>query len=237
MHATQRSDNHPLSPRESAIAACISAGKLLAFLPVLASAKTALALDIPPFPSKGYQTKSGLRYFDFYEGPADLPTPRYGQLVSFYYTGYFRGNPSAKLDLFDSSYLNYGKEPFLHKHGNGRVLRGIDEALHTMRVGGKRRIIIPKSLGFTEFGVGPVPVDPQMRRKLGGLLDLVEADKGELVYDVELALVADDENDQGYYDDEAVSQDEVRQLVLKSLDPAMIDTIRANTPREFQKKR
>jgi hypothetical protein len=86
-----------------------------------------------------------------------------------------------------------------------------------MKVGGLRRMIIPKTLGFTEFGVGPVPVDPFRRRNLGDLLDLVEADRGELVYDIELILIADDENDQGYYDDVAVSQEEVRELVRNSL--------------------
>lgn len=137
--------------------------------------------------------------------------------MSFHYTGYFRADPTSKLEIVDSSLLNYGKEPFLHKHGNGRILRGIDEGLHTMKVGGRRRLIIPKSLGFTEVGIGPVPIDAGRRRKLSKLLDLVDADKGELVYDLELVMVADDENDQGYYDDIAVSQDEVRELVRKAM--------------------
>lgn len=173
------------------------------------------ALDIPPFPSRGYQTKSGLKYFDLKDG--DGSSPRYGQLVSFHYTGYFRPDSNSKLEIFDSSLLNYGKEPFLHKHGNGRIIRGIDEGLHTMKVGGKRRLIIPKSLGFTEIGVGPVPIEAGKRRKLSKLLDLVEADKGELVYDIELVMVAEDENDQGYYDDIPVSQEEVRELVRKAM--------------------
>ena len=173
------------------------------------------ALDIPPFPSRGYQTKSGLKYFELNEG--DGASPRYGQLVSFHYTGYFRSDANSKLEIFDSSLLNYGKEPFLHKHGNGRVIRGIDEGLHTMKVGGKRRLIIPKSLGFTEIGVGPVPIEAGKRRRLSKLLDQVEADKGELVYDIELVMVAEDENDQGYYDDIPVSQEEVRELVRKAM--------------------
>ena len=173
------------------------------------------AIEIPPFPSRGFQTKSGLKYFDLSEG--DGASPRYGQLISFQYTGYFRPDPNSKLEIFDSSLLNYGKEPFLHKHGNGRIIRGIDEGLHTMKVGGKRRLIIPKSLGFTEVGIGPVPIEAGKRRKLSKLLDLVEADKGELVYDIELVMVADDENDQGYYDDIPVSQEEVRELVRKAM--------------------
>jgi hypothetical protein len=157
-----------------------------------------------------------LKYFDLIEGTQG-PSPRYGQLVTFHYSGYYRATPESPLDLFDSSYSNQGKVPFLQKHGNGRVIRGIDEGLHTMQVGGKRRIIIPKAIGFVEFGQGPVPTDPGRRRKLGSLLDFINKDQGELIYDLELLMVADDENDQGYYDDIPITQDEVRQMVLKSL--------------------
>jgi hypothetical protein len=48
-------------------------------------------------------------------------------------------------------------------------------------------------------------------------LDFINKDQGELIYDLELLMVADDENDQGYYDDIPITQDEVRQMVLKSL--------------------
>ena len=94
--------------------------------------------------------------------------------------------------------------------------------------------------GYGDFGVGPIPVDPARRRKLGQLLDYVAADEGELIFDIELILVADDENDQGYYDDVPVTQEEVRQLVLKSLqtgnDPEIYDKMMESTPREFRKK-
>ena len=40
--------------------------------------------------------------------------------------------------------------PFLHKHGNGRICRGIDEAIHSMKVGGKRRAIIPPNIGLSD---------------------------------------------------------------------------------------
>ena len=144
----------------------------------------------------------------------------------------------SSLDFIDSSLVS-GKKPFLHKHGNGRIIRGIDEALHTMKVGGKRRIIVPKSIGYTELGLGPLPEDGNRRRKLGGLLDLLEKDQGELVFDLELVMVAEDENDQGYYDDVAVSQEEVRQLVLKSLKSNTADfmeKLKKETPPNLFKK-
>ena len=78
-------------------------------------------------------------------------------------------------------------------------------------------MIVPKEIGYTELGLGPVPSDPLQRRKLGGLLDELLQGRGELLFDVELMMIADDENDQGYYDDEPVTQEEVRKLVLKSL--------------------
>ena len=115
---------------------------------------------IAPTELKGFQTKTGLKYFDFKIGTPNT-SPRYGQLVSFYYTTYYRPNPGTAdstgtaLETIDSN-VPY-KEPFLHKHGNPRVIRGIDEAIHTMGIGGKRRIIVPKSIGYTEIGLGPVP--------------------------------------------------------------------------------
>ena len=169
-----------------------------------------------PTPDKGFQTKSGLKYFDFKEGNVDV-MPLYGQMVVFHFTGYYQPSPNQPYELFDSSYLSPKKSPFLHKHGNGRICRGIDEGLHTMKVGGKRRVIIPKSIGYTDFRTGPKPLQPKYRKRLGDIIDLVNADKGELIFDLELLLVANDENDQGYYDDSAISQQEVRQLVLKSL--------------------
>jgi len=169
-----------------------------------------------PTPDKGFQTKSGLRYFDFKEGNVNV-SPLYGQLVVFHYTGYYQPNPNQPYELFDSSYLSPKKSPFLQKHGNGRICRGIDEGLHTMKVGGKRRVIIPKSIGYTDFRTGPKPLQPKYRKRLGDIIDLLNEDKGELIFDLELLLVANDENDQGYYDDSAISQQEVRQLVLKSL--------------------
>ena len=174
--------------------------------------------DVSNAPARGFQTKSGLKYYDFNEGIIGA-TPRYGQLVSFQYTGYYRATADSPLEVFDSVFSSDRKnrQSFLHKHGNGRIVRGIDEALHTMKVGGKRRVVVPRSIGYTDFGTGPVPTEPSDRRKLEKFLEYLDADKGELVFDLELVMVADDENDQGYYEDEPVTQEEVRKMVLKSM--------------------
>ena len=90
--------------------------------------------------TRGFQTKSGLKYFDIKEGTG--LSPIYGQMISFRYTMYYRASPDVAPEIIDES-----KQPFLHKHGNGRIVRGLDEAIHTMKVGGSRRAVIPKSLG------------------------------------------------------------------------------------------
>ena len=162
-------------------------------------------------PTRGLQSKSGLKYFDVREG--DGPTPRYGQLISFAYATYYKASPESKIEKLDDS----GNFPFVHKHGNGRIIRGIDEALHSMRPGGQRRIIVPKNLGYVDFGLGPLPSIPKRRKRLGDVLDYVDRDLGQLIFDLQLIMVRDDENDQGYYDDVAISQEEVRELAIKAL--------------------
>ncbi len=66
-----------------------------------------------------------------------------------------------------------------------------------MHVGGKRRIVIPASVGFTDVGIGPLPANSSNRKQLNKIIDNVSEGKGEMIYDVELVLLADDENDQG----------------------------------------
>ena len=136
---------------------------------------------------KGFQTKSGLKYFDIVEGTG--AEPRYGQLVSFFYTLYYKAK-DKEVEKIDSTADGV---PFLHKHGNGRICRGLEEALHTMKVGGTRRAILTKNIGlyfslfkkkvdkvysstglliffniqgYTDFGIGPLPLQPKNRKRL-----------------------------------------------------------------------
>ena len=51
------------------------------------------------------------------------------------------------------------------------------------------------------------------RQKLGRLIDKIDAEEGELVFDIDLILAADDENDQGYYTDDSISDEELRELI------------------------
>ena len=93
------------------------------------------------------QTASGLGYLDLVEGSG--ARPKTGDTVSVHYTGWFKSG--AK---FDSS-LDRGA-PFEFPVGKGRVIKGWDEGVISMKVGGKRRLIIPAHLGYGDRGAGGV---------------------------------------------------------------------------------
>ena len=156
-----------------------------------------------------YKTKSGLQFIDLVEGTGS--TPRYGNFVTIAYKAYIKlpdiKGATSKLDEFDSD------AAYLVKHGNGRNVPGLDEGLHTMKVGGKRRIIIPPKLGYVTSGIGPIPVGPVGRWKLNHLLDkMVEVKGGNLIFDVEMRNIMEDEADQGYYDDDSLSPEDFDRL-------------------------
>lgn len=156
-----------------------------------------------------FKTKSGLQYIDIAEGSGSAP--KYGNFVSIAYKAYIKlpdaKGKSFKLDEFDSD------KGYLIKHGNGRTVPGLDEALHTMRVGGKRRVIIPPKLGYTTSGLGPIPVGPYGRWKLNRLIDrMVELRGGNVIFDVEMKSIMEDEADQGYYTDDSLSPDDFSTL-------------------------
>ncbi|KAL7514830.1 hypothetical protein ACHAXN_012358 [Cyclotella atomus] len=156
-----------------------------------------------------FKTKSGLQYIDLVEGSG--PSPRYGNFVSISYKGYVKlpdiKGKSSQFDQFDAD------PAYLVKHGNGRTVPGLDEGIHTMKVGGKRRIIIPPKLGYVTSGLGPVPPGPYGRWKLNRLLDkMIEVKGGNVIFDVEMRSVIEDEADQGYYDDDSLSPDDFNTL-------------------------
>lgn len=159
---------------------------------------------------KLFSTKSGLKYIELREGTG--ASPKYGNFVSISYKAYVKlpegKSTNSKLQEYDSD------SSYLVKHGNGRMIPGLDEGLHTMKVGGKRRIIIPPKLGYVGPGVlGPLPDSPIGRYKLNKLLDeMVEVRGGNVVFDVELRSVVEDEADQGYYGDGSLTPEEFNTL-------------------------
>jgi peptidylprolyl isomerase len=93
-------------------------------------------------------TQSGLKYEDIVVGNG--PSPQSGQEVTVHYTGTLENG-----NKFDSS-LDRGK-PFTFTIGVGQVIKGWDEGVMTMKVGGKRKLVIPPQLGYGARGVGPIP--------------------------------------------------------------------------------
>ena len=95
------------------------------------------------------KTASGLEYEDTQVGTG--ASPQKGQTCVMHYTGWLWVN-GAKGAKFDSS-LDRGK-PFEFPLGMGRVIKGWDEGVASMKVGGKRTLRIPAALGYGDRGVG-----------------------------------------------------------------------------------
>ena len=92
-------------------------------------------------------TGSGLKYVDLQEGTGE--EARAGHNVSVHYTGWLENGTK-----FDSSLDR--RSPFSFRLGGGQVIRGWDEGVAGMKVGGKRKLTIPSDLGYGARGAGGV---------------------------------------------------------------------------------
>ncbi|WP_392477532.1 FKBP-type peptidyl-prolyl cis-trans isomerase [Nostoc sp. C110] len=92
-------------------------------------------------------TPSGLKYVELKEGTGATPQP--GQTVEVHYVGTLEDGTK-----FDSS-RDRG-QPFSFKIGVGQVIKGWDEGVSTIKVGGRRKLIIPSELGYGARGAGGV---------------------------------------------------------------------------------
>jgi len=93
-------------------------------------------------------TESGLKYIEIKEGKGNFP--KAGDFCSVHYTGTLEDGTK-----FDSSHDR--GEPIEFPVGMGRVIKGWDEGIMTMKPGGKRKLIIPANLGYGERGTGSIP--------------------------------------------------------------------------------
>ena len=96
---------------------------------------------------KEITTPSGLKYTDLTVGQG--AQPKQGDRVVVHYTGTLTDGTK-----FDSSVDR--DQPFVFTIGVGEVIKGWDEGVATMKVGGKRKLIIPSTLGYGTKGVGGV---------------------------------------------------------------------------------
>jgi peptidylprolyl isomerase len=101
--------------------------------------------------SKMQKTPTGLQYEDIKVGTG--AEPKKGQTCVMHYTGWLWEN-GAKGAKFDSS-VDRG-QPFEFTLGQGMVIKGWDEGVATMKVGGKRNLLIPPALGYGARGAGGV---------------------------------------------------------------------------------
>ena len=96
-------------------------------------------------------TDSGLQYEDTTVGSGAIAQA--GQQVSVHYTGWLY-NDSIKGAKFDSS--KDRNDPFGFRLGSGQVIKGWDEGVQGMKVGGARTLVIPPELGYGARGAGGV---------------------------------------------------------------------------------
>lgn len=119
---------------------------------------------LPPTAGKPVKTRSGLTYIDITEGTGVAVEP--GRVVRIYYTAWVRKTQY----MFD--YRDEKSGPLAFRVGAGGVLPGLEQGVRGMRVGGKRRLLIPPSLGLGSRGSHRVPPN------------------SPLTYDIEVVAVA-----------------------------------------------
>ena len=95
-----------------------------------------------------HMTESGLKIFDQALGSGAIA--KSGHLVTVHYVGALEDGKQ-----FDSSRAR--GQPFTFRLGAGQVIQGWEEGVQGMKVGGKRKLVIPSYLGYGERGIGPIP--------------------------------------------------------------------------------
>lgn len=113
---------------------------------------TAQADDKKPEEGKLIKTESGLQYQDEKVGTG--AKARNGSKVSVHYTGKLKDGT-----IFDSS---TGKDPYTLTLGKKEVIAGWEEGLLGMKVGGKRKLIIPAELAYGSKGQGKIPPNAEL---------------------------------------------------------------------------
>jgi peptidylprolyl isomerase len=120
-------------------------------LPVASPSPSLPPVDPTVLPSDAPMTTYGVKYVDLKVGTG--ATPQQGQTCVVHYTGWLKDGGKR----FESS-LDRGT-PYEFKIGTGGVIRGWDEGIATMKVGGKRKLEIPPKLAYGESGTTGIPAN------------------------------------------------------------------------------
>ncbi len=141
----------------------IPAGATLVFDITLLSAATPTPFGQTPAPTPppsppaitgtAVTTADGLQYTIFQDGSGDA-TVASGDDVTVNYSGWLQATGA----LFDSS-LNSGRTPFKFTIGSGQVIKGWDEGVAGMKIGEKRRLVVPPALAYGAKANGPIPAN------------------------------------------------------------------------------
>ena len=125
---------------------------LLLFLALANAQDSAGSAPVPTkMEVKPLGTISGTHYWDIKVGTGKKAIPGFTLRVN--YIGWFKKNKTDYV-IFDST---VGKEPFQFDLGMRRVIKGWDEGIMGMRVGGRRQIIIPPEAAYGPTGAGKIP--------------------------------------------------------------------------------
>lgn len=109
---------------------------------------------------RGFETKSGIQIIDFLNGKGD--SPEWGSFLKIRYVNYIVNNITTK--KIDSTFDR--KDIYTYQHGIGEVNLAVEEAIHSMKVGGRRRVIIKNFSVQDILNGGPIPSSTGTRQEL-----------------------------------------------------------------------
>mmetsp|Transcript_51821 Transcript_51821/g.121667 ORF Transcript_51821/g.121667 Transcript_51821/m.121667 type:complete len:246 (-) Transcript_51821:19-756(-) len=161
-------------------------------------------------PGKPFFTKTGLKILDFTLGEGQIP--KWGDLLIINYVMYLSNG--KKLEKIDSTYDR--NTPFLFLHGGGQIILGLEEAVHDMKLGGKRRVILPSNLGYSNPGLGPIPPTSGGRKKLFNKAEgNLEGEEKDVIFDIEILSIKESKDSFEWYNTNQLSSNKIQKIFNK----------------------
>jgi len=133
---------------------------------------------------QSFETKSGIQIVDFLVGEGTSPS--WGTFVKVNYVSYITDKETIK--KIESTFDN--KETFTYQHGTGEINLAFEEGLHSMKIGGKRRLIVKIDSETNTIDKGPIPSSSGIRQELKLFLKKnFQNTNLFLIYDIELVEI------------------------------------------------